>query len=236
VTDYNERYVAFIDILGFREHIRSINTNPEKLEKLLEILNEMATNYPALSQSMAATQGFENMLRVSTFSDNIVISGQLDPMGFAIVTTVCATLCARLLTQGVYARGAITVGRLHHTGSVVLGEGLVRAYELESRTAIYPRVIFDDSVMSLACNVPATNLWKAKQDFDGLYFMDYLALGPLILGPPSPREPILSLARSEIISTLENSNDLGVKSKVGWLARYLNDNSDALQMERIPLN
>ncbi|POF85730.1 hypothetical protein [Pseudomonas putida] len=236
MTDYNERYVAFVDILGFRDHIRSINTNPEKLEKLLEILSEMATHYPALSQNMSATQGFENMLRVSTFSDNIVISGQLDPMGFTIVTTVCATLCARLLTQGVYARGAITIGRLHHTSSVVLGEGLVRAYELESRTAIYPRVIFDDSVISLACNVPETNIWKAKQDVDGLYFMDYLVLGPLILGPPSPREPILSLVRSEIVSDLENSNDPRVKSKVEWLARYLNDNSEALQMERIPLS
>lgn len=135
-----------------------------------------------------------------------------------------------------YARGAITVGQLHHTGSLVLGEGLVRAYELESRTAIYPRVIFDDSVMNLACNGSTTNSWKAKQDFDGLYFMDYLALGPLILGPPLHEEPILSLVRNEIISTMENSNDLGVKSKVGWFARYLNDNSDALQMERIPLN
>ena len=53
----------------------------------------MATHYPALSENMATTQGFENMFRVSTFSDNIVISGQLDPTGFAIVTTVCAILC-----------------------------------------------------------------------------------------------------------------------------------------------
>ena len=47
------------------------------------------------------------------------------------------------LLSGFLIRGGITIGKLYHnaTQGVVFGEALVEAYNLESKDAIYPRVI-----------------------------------------------------------------------------------------------
>lgn len=50
---------------------------------------------------------------------------------------------------GFWLRGAVTIGLLHHDEDIVFGPALNRAYELESRHAIFPRIILDPACAEL---------------------------------------------------------------------------------------
>lgn len=235
MADYTERYVAFIDILGFREHVKSLDRDPEKLDRLLGILKEMATSYPRLGTEMGQTVGFESMFRATTFSDNIVLSGEYNAIGFNMVMTVCAALCYRLLAQGVLARGGISKGKLFHSETVVLGDGLIRSYELESKTANYPRIIIDSALVGDMHSAGVPHVWKVERDFDGLCYLDYLESASLPFFQPDSSPNPMERIRADIISTLAGAADLGVKAKMGWMARYLNARAEQLKIEPIPL-
>jgi hypothetical protein len=53
-----------------------------------------------------------------------------------------------LLKEGYFIRGALVKGKLYHDNAMVFGEALVRAYELESNLARYPRVMITRDVMA----------------------------------------------------------------------------------------
>lgn len=64
---------------------------------------------------------------------------------------------------------------------IVFGPALVRSYELESKKAIYPRIIIDKELIELASG-DADAFWTqsiAEAD-DGTHFIHYLS--PLALG------------------------------------------------------
>ena len=81
-------------------------------------------------------------LRVSTFSDNVVITqkpGATTPqllMQLAIWQLGAAA-------NGFLLRGGVTVGDVLHEEEGVFGPAMNRAYYLESRCAVFPRIMLD---------------------------------------------------------------------------------------------
>jgi hypothetical protein len=54
-----------------------------------------------------------------------------------------------LAVSGFWIRGAVTVGLIHHDEHIVFGPALNRAYELESKVAIYPRILIDAPALAV---------------------------------------------------------------------------------------
>ena len=89
----------------------------------------------------------------------------------------------RLIYQGILCRGAITYGKLIHTEKVLFGPALAEAYLLESKAALYPRVILHKDIIDLAGEFPLqTNssddeiqsvMSLLEKDSDGMYYIDY---------------------------------------------------------------
>lgn len=231
---YEDRYVAFIDILGFRNRVSKAHEQPELIGRLVTALNEMLAYHP-LQERMSGTQGFENTFRVSTFSDNIVISGSYNAIGAALVFNLSAHLAMRLLHHGVYARGAVSKGKLIHTEKIVLGEGLIRSYELESRASIYPRIIVDEQVLQAAVTTQSV-LFSIVKDFDGIHFIDYLTptMATVCSGDAGSDKHYLEDARAQIAGDLSSIHDVAVKAKIVWLARNFNNSATSLGLEPIP--
>ena len=133
---YEERYVAFIDILAFRPLVNRAEEDAKLLERLASVLEEQEM-YSALETNMDSLgkndpKGFfQNMFRMSTFSDSILISTKINPIGLGLITMLSTIICNRLLHQGIFTRGAISRGKLIHTNAIALGSGLIKAYELE---------------------------------------------------------------------------------------------------------
>ena len=134
---YMERIVAFVDILGFGALVSSLSSNPELHGRLHYALTYIKS-YRASSHSENSAQ---SNLEISVFSDSIAISSE--PLDAFRVIWSCGWLNAELLQAGILTRGGISIGPTIHKDDVLYGEGMLKAYKLESNAAIYPRIVVD---------------------------------------------------------------------------------------------
>jgi hypothetical protein len=180
VHQYEERYIAFIDILGFSSLVNRAETDATLLERLVSVLEEKEM-YAVIGKKMDDLGNndprgfFRDMFKMSTFSDNILISTKINPIGLGLITILGATICNRLLHQGIFTRGAISKGNLIHTNAIALGAGLIKAYELERTAGIYPRILIDESIRKdMDAVAQGGNPDLRRQDFDGLWHLHIL--------------------------------------------------------------
>jgi hypothetical protein len=85
-------------------------------------------------------------VQVSFFSDSFVCSM---PSEFA------SRLCNRashiirdFLSEGFLVRGGLSAGELYHKDQIVFGPAPLRAYEIENKEAIFPRVLIDSLLIN----------------------------------------------------------------------------------------
>ena len=137
---YEDRYVAFIDILGFREMVARMGRAPSFYNDMLSNLSAMRRTLPPREEK-AATD-----LRVQTFSDSIVLSTGPTPDGLWHLLFVVHDLTNALLPRGIFIRGGVARGRMHHENDILLGEAMVEAYDLETKVAGHPRIVLSKRV------------------------------------------------------------------------------------------
>lgn len=211
--NYSKRNVAFIDILGFSEMVNSSQSDSSIFDDLFEALQ--------LMQSMKnLVEGLDDVLKpqVTLFSDNIVIS-YLDNERDSLYNLIldCIFLYITLLAKGIYVRGGITTGLLYHDDTYVVGPALIKAYNIESKVAIYPRIIIDDN--DYFSDIIGSVF---KRDFDGLTYIDPIGNFDVISQALniSPYEVL-----SKIHSKLNEGNlegNMGIIAKKLWLRNYCN--------------
>jgi len=181
---YQDRIVCFLDILGFRAHIsQSLNADgsdsPEKIGHLSEALNRireiLEIDHPTDRPEAEITQ----------FSDSIVISF-LSGVESGVFDSLLSILWVQisLVLRGILCRGGITRGRLIHTPTQLFGPAMVDAYALESRAALYPRVILDESIITAGMEAHARHhlpkheqesiVSMLRKDGDGMYYINYV--------------------------------------------------------------
>lgn len=172
--DYDNRIVAFIDILGFSSMIKQSETDPLIMEKLLKALKYLK-NYESPEgwnldtieiEEDAQKRGvdtfkIEEKTNVTCFSDSIIVSVNLSGLGInEAISTLIANLSyigAYLLTEGILVRGGITIGNLIHTkDGIVLGQALIDSYRTESNIAIFPRIVLSEKLLN-QLNYPITS-------------------------------------------------------------------------------
>jgi len=162
--NYEQRIIAFIDILGFKEIIKQTESNPTKIELIYSVLDFLKTwevpNKWDLKlveiEEDAQKKGVENFdirgkTNTTAFSDSIVISVKINDNTNEMMSTLVANLAyigAILLEKGIFFRGGITLGNvIHENNGVVFGQGLIDAYLLETRSAKYPRLILSNKLI-----------------------------------------------------------------------------------------
>ena len=131
------RVVAFIDILGFSEIIKRISGEAEpELFKLIDLtFSEIERRRNKIDSSNQQPE------KMTAFSDCFVIS--TIPERYDYLIDLIALMTRRLLINGILLRGGITMGKLFHDSDRVFGEGLISAYNLENKAAVYPRILID---------------------------------------------------------------------------------------------
>jgi hypothetical protein len=117
---------------------------------------------------------------VSTFSDHIIASYSISRIeasdgkskAFTIMFHLSRLVPAAIaaLGLGFLIRGGVAFGKLHHSGGVVFGPALIEAVRLESRIAIYPRIVVCEQAAQLFDPCKSALL---MQDFDGLACVNY---------------------------------------------------------------
>ncbi len=229
-SNYVERAVGFVDILGFADLVRRADRNPTLRIEIIEALGKV--------QSISAPGGGETDLRTQNFSDSLILSAKSTPDGLWHLLLSIDALAWNLLQIGVLVRGGVTIGGMHHDDRTVFGVGVNEAYRLESTVAKMPRIVLGARAIQAANEYAKQDeIWQAYRnarllrDQDGVWFLNYLTeLGVFNrqnpANPDMHKHPIFAVGQSvkriiqsKIDETLDQPD---IYSKVDWLAQYWN--------------
>jgi hypothetical protein len=226
---YSERYVAFIDILGFGNIVRRSVQSPEQAEALVQIFDRMHKRWS--DQGLQATH--EHMgedFRVQSFSDCTVISEAATPKGLMYLLLMVTQFSLDLMVSGFLVRGGIAKGLLHHSDQAVFGPAFLDAYALERDIACYPRIIVDKGTHKDFENNHLADNWDdfsrpaLRHDDDGPVFVDVFSAFRVKTTSAPSRVPVTGKAiRANIQKQLDDSiyNPAHFK-KLRWLTIYWN--------------
>jgi hypothetical protein len=138
---FEEKFVAFIDLLGFKGMVEAAErgerrTVPEIFE-LMDILgNEKGSGaihkdgpkICPMSPRVREDLAFE----VTQVSDCAIVSAEISPAGVIALVNHCWSAVIMLMTKGVLVRGYITRGNIIHRDGRLLGSGYQDAYARET--------------------------------------------------------------------------------------------------------
>lgn len=199
--NYENRVTAFIDILGFKELLSGTvdgknNDVPENIDKIFESYQTIRDVWNLNEQDSTIGKRVSRASKmITTFSDCLVISFKTEEKSEVFYTLLeIKWMIMRLIYKGILCRGAITHGKLIHTDEVLFGPALAEAYILESRAALYPRVILHKDIIDIGgknrANRHSSEMEREyvesllEKDSDGMYYIDYFAKAAEELGDP----------------------------------------------------
>lgn len=233
--EFQFRAILFIDLLGFKSAIDKSVDDEELFKKIHSAVNSL---YRAKDENYKGPLlGKDFGVEISVFSDSLVISKDLNDSGsFYYLLNIAYFTIIEILSSGFLARGAITIGKLYHNKKVIFGPAINNAYLLESKCAIYPRVIVEKEIVEKMLlenhlnEIDEERKWYEKllkEDEDGLQFIDFL----------SPYHQfddfeeycwLLGKIKELILTGMNSDNNLSVRQKYIWLKNYFNNTLDQL--------
>ena len=219
---YENRIVAFIDILGFTNLISTLKDETDLHRKLYRALSFIHS----YKNNTHNNDTIQSGLDISVFSDSIVISSSVNNLSSIIWT--CGQLQAELLYLGILSRGGISEGLTVHENDILYGDGMIKAYNIESKVAIYPRVVVDESVCKHAPK-KVIEFFLKKAD-DGLLYINQFVFDAMCDGASDlaadgydPRLLYFEEVEIQIEKNLVNANQLAHKQKWSWLKNEFNE-------------
>lgn len=245
--NYEERYVAFLDVLGFKDLVKSnkndkINLYLKTIEKAIDFLkkvkikNNLELGYIVISDSIIIS------VKKSTITnENIEILKHLCiAIGFLQSILAC---------NDIWLRGAISSGEAYFNDEKhqVIGKAYIDAYLLEEKQVSNPQVILDNKIIKELnannsndlidlinnkyngylkfnnCGKTILYNWKKENyiEKDFPLFIDFLALQ---FNPSEATSEINMIQmKEEIVKNIENNiyTNTALYSKYKWLANYL---------------
>ncbi|MFJ4390932.1 hypothetical protein [Pseudomonas soli] len=161
IEGYEKRFVAFLDILGFKDLIKKIEVEEsdsqdyQRVRVILDFLQsesvESNSHHDLLVYEEAEHGLIERELgdpRINYISDCVIISTEGTFDGFKALCNKVTKFSVQGATVGIYLRGGITYGNIYHHGPMLFGTAYQRALEVEEN-AVYPRVVVDDVVYDI---------------------------------------------------------------------------------------
>jgi hypothetical protein len=146
---YEKSYVAFLDVLGFKNLIYSKKkADKKKVENYFGIVNSAIEYLEAIDRK----QGIGSIV----ISDSIVLSvpfGNTKQDNVEKLRQLCIAIALiqfGLALKDIWLRGAISFGDTYFdkNNNQVVGEAYINAYLLEEKLAITPRVILDNRILT----------------------------------------------------------------------------------------
>ncbi len=216
--EYEDRCVAFIDILGFKNLIAKSQSN----------FDQMAPVYDALAilREHTTKPGEQNgsSFIATTFSDNVVISVDANSKDISELFECITTISEKLMEVGILLRGAIVIGKIIHDDKAVFGPALVEAYNLEATKAVQPRVILSPKVIDTLADQSIITEWIVRDLNDGLCFLHTLkTFAREARLPVTEKLEKIKKTKAAISKNLQNILlDAAAYKKFKWLAGYWN--------------
>jgi len=138
----------------------------------------------------------------------------------------------------IWVRGGLCIGDLYISSNTVFGPSVVKAYELESVIAKYPRIVIANETLSFVTAQTQNHRLSAllQQADDGIWFIRYPSALYMQAQHDEDGFTVLATFLSEhkdlILNGAPRSGGLDrVSLKYNWLARFHNDYVNGLSEE-----
>ncbi len=248
---YEKCFVAYLDILGFKEKVRETEESPELLKELTDTLK---INSP-FTQSSGKKTTVEGKLDIRSFffSDSFAFMMKVEKKNLPHLFLIVRYLHDVLLKNGLCLRGAVVIGKMYWPKdgeNILVGPAMIEAHKLESEVAIYPRIVISQKLHEYIDGDRNIKTWSEdgkiplsefiKRDKDGVYFFDVLnqnitrKKGEDIIhengvfsivwdhNRESNYEQVIIYVNDIIGKHIKDENEL-VRQKYEWLKTYLEE-------------
>lgn len=167
-------------------------------------------------------------VRTTQFSDSIVISFpwiEEDNSIIAAFLWIKYLQVFLVMEHDVLLRGGITIGDIIHNEKMIVGPAMINAYILESKYALYPRVIIDSHVVPLfektfeRCrkNIHFNATTLINKDDDDNYYIDYFNFSEKDrIGTVQYMNDYLGQLKLLVYEN-ENNEDSRIRNKYLWM-------------------
>ncbi len=146
VDNYKNSYVAFLDVLGFKQMVKSANDS------------KLSTYFSEVESVVSELKKFDRKRGIGyiTISDSIILtigkSTEKDE-NLETLRQFCIAISKiqkRLALNDIWLRGAISSGDTYfdNSNNQIVGPAYIDAYLLEEELAKYPRVILDNRIFN----------------------------------------------------------------------------------------
>ena len=222
--DFSEYYVAYFDVLGYKEAFKKSEDISAKLveaiEQSIDLMKQIVSivNDPSID-----TLEEKSKIEYKVFSDNVLICrkkteyllSEFDLVYFLrFIATIQRVFCEN---HHLIVRGGITKGPLYLAKDFVAGKALIDVVELENN-AIFPRIVVDDCILS-ELNPKIQNDFLKKsietlyrdlliKDTDGKSFLNYIIVYDAWV--PFPKEG----SQSESVESFEELEKLNREGRL----------------------
>ncbi|MGY6281926.1 hypothetical protein ACXIT0_03450 [Methylorubrum extorquens] len=153
---FEDRAVAFLDVLGFSNLVKNAEDSPAALTTLMG-LRAVLDSHMRFDNQMLSPSVPQTVVPLYTFiSDSIIISSPLQQgrySGLAVVAVKAIQIAQKLLEGGHLLRGGISTGPVWHDVRNIFGTGYIDAFKTEQR-ADHPRVVLSTSSEQEWAKVP----------------------------------------------------------------------------------
>lgn len=180
-SKYEEKFVAFVDIMGIKNEILKSETPEDFL--MYSIILYMIKKQPFCHDKLQFI-AFSDCMYVITdekYINELLLSLSLLSyyMLFDHLTKaqdIQSNRTEDLIGKNIYkVRGGITYGKVLSIdqNNLILGKAAIKAYELENNTAVYPRIILDEKALK---TIESKNYsdYCITMDSDNVYYLDFI--------------------------------------------------------------
>lgn len=134
--ELSNNYVAFIDVMGFKELVYKGNTD------------DLESYFSKITMELDEINYDKKEIKSFLISDSIILIAPDSIYHLRQLLTAIRRIQSALLWRKILVRGAVSFGQVYYNedNNIVVGKGFIRAYLLESE-AVFPRVIIDPSII-----------------------------------------------------------------------------------------
>lgn len=138
---FEDRAVAFLDILGFKSVVSQAAAGGSSLRILEELVTLLESAVPTLNKQVDPTVHPSLIPEFIYISDCIILSAPITSVqmpaynGLNAVVMRAIQLSHAILDKGYILSGGISVGKVWHTTSNIVGPAYVEAYKLQESLA-----------------------------------------------------------------------------------------------------
>jgi hypothetical protein len=160
-----ERFVAFIDILGFKNMVDRMEHDElyRKLQQLAIFLDEVVR--PDLKKMGEQFSGVD--VRVTNFSDSIIVFSKSNtPEDFLVITYALKFIFCKAIETEIPLKGAMSYGKctVNQSRKIYFGKSIIDAYQTEEQV----------KYLGLVLHPSVANYLNNSRSFSGMLKKDYL--------------------------------------------------------------